>query len=139
MNRATLVFILKRVAQLVPQLLAISAAVFVLIRLLPGDPARALLGPHATARGVASLSAQMGLNRPIPEQYWIYVKGILHGDLGHSWFTGQSVTTDLAQRAPATLELITYAFLVAIVVGAFFVAVSATPGIHTLSLRDALP
>src|SRR6266545_1294462 len=128
MNRATLVFILKRVAQLVPQLLAISAAVFVLIRLLPGDPARALLGPHATARGVASLSAQMGLNRPIPEQYWIYVKGILHGDLGHSWFTGQSVTTDLAQRAPATLELITYAFLVAIVVGACIGAVSASRG-----------
>ncbi len=128
MNRATLVFILKRVAQLVPQLLAISAAVFVLIRLLPGDPARALLGPHATARGVASLSAQIGLNRPIPEQYWIYVKGILHGDLGHSWFTGQSVTTDLAQRAPATLELITYAFLVAIVVGACIGAVSASRG-----------
>ena len=119
-------FVGKRLFQLVPQLLAISAVTFLLIRLLPGDPARALLGPHATADSVASLNAAMGLDRSIPAQYVIYLGDILHGDLGHSWFTGQSVTTDLAQRAPATIELLLYAMLVALIVGLALGTYSAT-------------
>src|SRR5256885_329851 len=128
MNRTALTYAVRRVAQLVPQLLAISAATFFLIRLLPGDPARALLGPHATARGVASLSAQMGLDKPVAEQYWLYLRGVVHGNLGHSWFTGQSVARDLTQRAPATLELISLALIVAVVVGASIGALSAVRG-----------
>jgi ABC-type dipeptide/oligopeptide/nickel transport system permease component len=126
MNRKFGPFVARRLAQLVPQLFAISAATFLLIRLLPGDPARALLGPHATARSVQSLTGVMGLDKPIPEQYLLYVERIFHGDLGHSWFTGQSVTTDLVQRAPATLELLLYSMLVALLVGLALGTYSAT-------------
>jgi peptide/nickel transport system permease protein len=126
MKRGRLEFVGKRVAQLVPQLLAISAATFLLIRMLPGDPARALLGPHATEEGVTSLRAFMGLDKPILEQYWLYLGRVVHGDLGHSWFTSQPVTTDLLQRAPATLELITYSMAVALVFGIAIGAVAAT-------------
>jgi peptide/nickel transport system permease protein len=124
-NKQTLLFAGKRVAQLVPQLLAISIATFLLIRLLPGDPARALLGPHATAEGVAALSRRMGLDRSLPAQYWVYLTDALRGNLGFSWFTGQNVAKDLAQRAPATLELITYSLLVAVVVGVTIGVLSA--------------
>jgi ABC-type dipeptide/oligopeptide/nickel transport system permease component len=119
-------FVAKRVLLLLPQLLAISAATFLLVRMLPGDPARAILGPHATEQGVASLRAFMGLDKPVVEQYWLYLGRIAHGDLGHSWFTSQPVTTDLVQRAPATLELITYSMLVALIVGLAIGAVAAT-------------
>ncbi len=126
MRRGRTAFVGKRFMQLVPQLLAISAATFLLIRMLPGDPARALLGPHATEEGVASLRAFMGLDKPILQQYWLYLGRVVHGDLGHSWFTSQPVTTDLVQRAPATLELITYAMLIAVTLGIAIGAIAAT-------------
>jgi ABC-type dipeptide/oligopeptide/nickel transport system permease component len=138
MRRHVLGFVSKRLLQLVPQLLAISAVTFLLVRLLPGNPARALLGPHATAAGVASLTAAMGLDKPIPTQYVVYLGNVLHGDLGHSWFTGQSVSTDLIQRAPATLELVTYSMLVALVVGlaiGTYSATSETRGGVTTAIR----
>lgn len=126
MRRGRAAFVGKRLLQLVPQLVAISAATFLLIRMLPGDPARALLGPHATEEGVASLRAFMGLDKPILEQYWLYLGRAAHGDLGRSWFTSQPVTTDLVQRAPATLELITYSMVVAVTLGIAIGAMAAT-------------
>jgi ABC-type dipeptide/oligopeptide/nickel transport system permease component len=126
MRRGRWTLIGKRLLQLVPQLVAISLATFLLIRMLPGDPARAILGPHATEEGVASLRSFMGLDKPIFEQYWLYLGRIAHGDLGHSWFTSQSVSTDLAQRAPATLELVTYSMLVALTFGVLIGAIAAT-------------
>jgi peptide/nickel transport system permease protein len=98
-------------------LIGVTLVTFLLIRLLPGDPARALLGPHATERGVEQLTRLMGLDRSLPEQYGVYMSDLVRGDLGRSWFTGQPVVDDLVQRAPATLELIGYSMLVAIVVG----------------------
>jgi ABC-type dipeptide/oligopeptide/nickel transport system permease component len=133
--RRNLALVGKRVVQLVPQLLAISLATFLLIRLLPGDPARALLGPHATSEGVASLSERMGLNESLPTQYWIYLKGVLHGDLGFSWFTGQNVATDLAHRVPATLELVVYALIIAVVVGVGIGAFAAIRGNRGMAVR----
>jgi ABC-type dipeptide/oligopeptide/nickel transport system permease component len=127
-RKQTVSFVGKRFAQLVPQLLAISLATFLLIRLLPGDPARALLGPHATAEGIKQLSARMGLDQSLPSQYWVYLSGVVRGNLGYSWFTGQSVAKDLVQRAPATLELITYSLIVAIIVGISIGMLSAIRG-----------
>lgn len=105
-------FIGKRLALLVPQMLAICFVSFLLTRLTPGSQARAQLGSSATEEAVAQLEQELGLNDPWPVQFGRYLGGIVRGDLGTSWTTGQSVLDDIAQRAPATLELITVAFVV---------------------------
>lgn len=102
---------------LIPQLVAVSLVTFFLLRLLPANPADVLLGPNATKEGIAALRASMGLDDPIYVQYWRYLDGVLHGDLGRSWFSRASVAHDLSERAPATLELIGYSLLVALIVG----------------------
>jgi ABC-type dipeptide/oligopeptide/nickel transport system permease component len=114
-----------RTAALVPQLLAVSLVAFFLIRLAPGNPAVVLLGPNRTEEGLRQLEAEMGLNKSLPTQYWIYLVGVVHGNLGRSWFTGQSVRQDIQDRLPATLELIGYSMLLAACVGVGLGAVAA--------------
>ena len=114
----TLKYIVRRIGfGLAPQLIAVSFMTFFLLRFLPGNPADVLLGPNATKERIAVLRQSMGLDDPIHVQYWRYLDGLLHGDLGRSWFSRESVLHDLSERAPATLELITYSLLVALVVG----------------------
>ena len=125
MRDGTSRYAVRRLALLLPQLLAVSAVTFILIRQLPGDPARAILGPHATAASIETLHRTMGLDRPILTQYWLYLGRVVHGDLGYSWFTSQPVLTDLGRRAPATLELITLSMVVAVTVGLAIGLVSA--------------
>lgn len=119
LNRKSLTYLAKRVLVFVPQLLGVTLIAFMLIQLLPGDPARFILGPKATPQSLQNLQSLMGLDQSLPAQYWIYLKGVIHGDLGRSWFSGQPVLDDLVQRAPATLELLTYAMILAIAVGVF--------------------
>ncbi|TKB18743.1 MAG: ABC transporter permease [Mesorhizobium sp.] len=90
---------------------------FLLVRLLPGDPALLMLGNTATPESIAALRQRLGLDLSIWQQFLLYVGNVLHGDLGISLFTSNPVVTDLAERAPATLELITYAMIVTIIVG----------------------
>lgn len=111
------VYILRRCLALIPQLLAISIVTFVLARLLPGDPVTLILGPMATPDARASLRAQMHLDRPLYVQYYYYLADLLHGNLGRSWNTSNTVAADLITRFPATLELITYSLLLALVIG----------------------
>jgi peptide/nickel transport system permease protein len=118
-------YVVRRLLVLVPQLLAVSIVAFFLIRLVPGSPAAALLGPNRTEESVQALERRMGLDQPFFVQYWRYLKGAVQGDLGVSWFSGQAVLDDLADRAPATLELIVYSMIVAIVVGIALGAFSA--------------
>jgi ABC-type dipeptide/oligopeptide/nickel transport system permease component len=110
-------YIARRFLTLAPQLLAISFVTFMLVRLLPGNPAYQLLGPLATNESVAALSRRMGLDRPLLEQYWLYLQNVLHGDLGTSWYTSRPVSSDLLERFPATFELISISLLVGLVVG----------------------
>ncbi len=105
-------FIGKRLALLVPQMLLICLISFLLTRLTPGNQARAQLGSSATEEAVAQLERELGLNDPWYAQFGRYLEGILRGDLGTSWTTGQPVLDDIAQRAPATLELISVAFVI---------------------------
>lgn len=105
-----------RVATLAPQLLGVTFVTFVLIRLLPGDPTLLLLGNMATPDAVASLRSKLGLDQGVWEQFLLYIGRVLHGDLGISIFTSQAVVTDLVQRAPATLELITYAMILTVAI-----------------------
>ncbi|GAA2728560.1 ABC transporter permease [Actinocorallia aurantiaca] len=105
-------FIGKRLALLVPQMFLICLVSFLLTRLTPGNQARAQLGSSATEEAVAQLERELGLNDPWYAQFGRYLDGIAHGDLGTSWTTGQPVLDDIAQRAPATLELISVAFVI---------------------------
>jgi ABC-type dipeptide/oligopeptide/nickel transport system permease component len=117
--------ILSRVCILIPQMFGVMLVTFVLIRLLPGDPALLLLGNMATPEGIQSLRERLGLNDSIWVQFLHYIGNVAHGDLGTSIFTSNPVLSDLMERAPATLELITWAMIVTVIVGVS-IAIAAT-------------
>jgi peptide/nickel transport system permease protein len=110
-------FILRRLLLLIPILLGLTVIIFLFIRLLPGDPASAILGERATPESLARVREALGLDRPLPEQYWDYVSGLARGDLGSSFLTNRDVVDDFLQRFPATLELTVAAMLFALVLG----------------------
>ncbi|NLE75518.1 MAG: ABC transporter permease, partial [Chloroflexi bacterium] len=110
-------FLARRLLLLVPVLLGISIITFSLIRLIPGDPARVMLGEHATAEQVARFRERMGLDDPLHTQYLRYLQSLLQGDLGRAIKTNEWVAVELAQRLPATIELTLGAMLVACVLG----------------------
>ena len=103
--------------QIIPVLLGVSFVVFFMVRAIPGDPAQILLGQNATQEQVANLRANMGLDKPVIVQYGLFLKDAATGNLGESIVTGRPVTTELLARLPATLELTTFAMLIAVLVG----------------------
>jgi peptide/nickel transport system permease protein len=107
----------KRLIYIGPQLLGIILVSFLLVKLIPGDPAVMMLGPFASEDQLEQTREQLGLKGSVLEQFWIYLKGLLSGDLGTSWQTTQPVVDDLLQRFPATLELITLSLLLALLIG----------------------
>ncbi|MEY8233873.1 ABC transporter permease [Oscillospiraceae bacterium 50-16] len=122
-------FIIKRLVIFIPQLFAVILITFLLIRMIPGSPAEAMAGSFATDEVVAAIEQKMGLDKPVPTQFLIYMKNLLHGDMGTSWFTSNPVTKDLAQRFPATLEMITYSLILALIIGiSFGLLISLKPG-----------
>jgi peptide/nickel transport system permease protein len=119
-------FLLRRCAQAIVVLILVSVIVFCLLHLLPGGPARAILGVHATPTAVAAFNQQNGLDSPLPIQYWDWLTGVLSGNLGFSYVQNESVASLLAQRLPKTAFLagisVVLAVLIAVPVG-FFQAV----------------
>jgi peptide/nickel transport system permease protein len=101
---------------------------FVLVRMLPGDPARLQLGPLVPQEGVDLLRKQMLLDRSWPEQFVAYVGRLLHGDFGRSWVNSSNVSDDLSQRIPATLELIGLGMLVVFLIMVPLGALTAARG-----------
>ncbi len=99
------------------QLVGAATAAFFLIRLVPGDPARVIAGPAASERVLASIRRHLGLDESLPVQFWTFLVNLAQGDLGDSITSGRPVFDDLVQRAPATLELISLAMLVSLVLG----------------------
>ena len=98
-------FVLKRLLLLGPTLVGISLLVFLMIHLVPGDPAQIMLGERASAETLAALRAEMGLNQPFHVQFGRFFVSLLKGDLGRSIRTHEKITTELFQRFPATCEL----------------------------------
>ncbi|HET6466933.1 MAG TPA: ABC transporter permease [Geminicoccaceae bacterium] len=107
-------YVVTRLLQIVPTFLFIMVVVFVLVRLLPGDPASAILGERATDEAVARINARLGLDRPIPVQFAIFVERFLQGDLGSSIHLKVPVSRLVRERLPVTLMLTAYAALLAI-------------------------
>lgn len=110
-------YIIKRLLALIPILIGVAVIVFLIVHLIPGDPAQTMLGERATDQALERLREQMGLNDPLPVQFWRYVKDLLRGDLGRSIMSNNPVKAELAQRFPATLELSFFAIIFAVVVG----------------------
>ncbi len=98
-------YVVKRLLQMIPVLLIISVLSFALLRMIGGDPARLVLGDKATETAVAALREKMGLNRPLPTQYLLFMRDILTGDLGASLAFQRPVSELLAIRLPVTLKL----------------------------------
>jgi ABC-type dipeptide/oligopeptide/nickel transport system permease component len=92
-----------------------SVLAFVFLRMLPGDPARQVLGPLASDEAIAQLRDDMGLNDPLPVQYWNYVSDFFTGDWGFSYTAGQEVSAQIGSRLPASIELGLWAFGLAFV------------------------
>ncbi|MBX3453632.1 ABC transporter permease [Ferrovibrio sp.] len=114
---AFLNYILRRLAFVLPTLFGVSLICFVLTYMLPGNPALVKAGPFATSEYLQEMEKQMGLDRPVHEQYFRYMSGLLRGDLGESASTGRPVTQDFLQRLPATLELTFASLLIAVIIG----------------------
>jgi len=118
-------YIARRLALGAITLLGVIVAVFVLTFVLPGDLASLKLGPYATEEGLAAMRAEMGTDKPVPVQFVNYVSGLLRGNMGKSWVSGQPVQRDMVQRLPATIELGLAALLIAIGVGLLLGIVAA--------------
>lgn len=118
-------YLAKRLFHLALILLGVSVLVFLMLRMIPGDPAHLLLGEFATPGDLARLRTQMGLDRPYLVQYGIYLANILQGDLGNSLRNGAPVAAEIGVRLVATLELAVAAMLIASLAGIAAGVVSA--------------
>jgi peptide/nickel transport system permease protein len=110
-------YILERIVLTLPTLLAMTVFVFLLIRLVPGDPVRSMLGFRATPANVATVRHQLHLDEPLLQQYWNWLTGLLHGDLGRDFISHAPLSTLLAQALPVTLELTLLSMGLAVAVG----------------------
>jgi peptide/nickel transport system permease protein len=110
-------FIVRRVLGAIPVLFGLSVILFLFLRLLPGNPAVAILGQHATPQLVAQINVTLGLDKPLYVQYLQYVWGLLHGNFGASFVDGRSVASTFLVRFPATVELTIGALIFAVGLG----------------------
>ncbi len=123
--------LVKRLSISVIVLIGVSMLIFMIARVIPGDPARIALGPNATAEQVEQLRQKLHLEDPIWVQYGYFVRNLAHGDLGISLYTNRPVTTDIAQFLPATLELV-------FVAGVFMVGLGIPLGILSARYRGRM-
>ena len=111
-----LAYLLRRALTLLFVLFGLAVLIFIIARIVPGDPARIALGPLATANQVSELREEMGLNASFPVQLWSYLSGLARGDLGKSLLTSRPVMDDIRGALPATFELVLVTIILQIVV-----------------------
>lgn len=118
---------LSRLAAAIPLLAIISFLIFSLIVLIPGDPAISLAGQNPTPEQIATIRESLGLNEPFLVRYWHWISGVLHGDLGHSLFSSQTVWVEITARLPTTVSLVGLCMVIALVLG---IAMGAIAGLR---------
>ncbi len=128
-------YILRRLLQLVPVLLGISLVVFLIMALLPGDPALAILGPYATPESLASLRRDLGLDQPLWRRFFVWLDNLLQGDLGRSVALQRPVIDEIGERIGPTLLLAATALALSSVLG---LAVGLIAAAHRGEWRDRL-
>jgi len=119
-------YITKRLLMLLPVLLGVSIISFSLIHLAPGDPAITMAGEHASPQTINAIREKYGLDKPLTTQYWIWFKGVMHGDMGRSIVSNEYVTKEILHRFPNTVELTFCAMLIAILIGSVAGIISAS-------------
>jgi peptide/nickel transport system permease protein len=119
-------YVARRLLQLLPITLGVTILVFFLIHLVPGDPARTILGNQATTERVELLRHSWGLDRPLPVQYARFMGRLLHGDLGSSLFYGVGAGRLVLERLPVTLWLIGFGALLSVLIAVPLAALAAT-------------
>jgi peptide/nickel transport system permease protein len=128
-------YALRRSLTVIPVLLGVSVLVFGFVHLIPGDPATAMSGEKATPERTEAVRKRLGLDRPIHEQYVLYMSKVLRGDLGFSVVRGDPVLPDILRRFPATVELATSAILFALALG---IPIGIVSAVRRRSLVDSL-
>lgn len=116
----------RRLLQMVPVALGVTILVFFMVHLIPGDPARTMLGARATDQSVAQLRHEWGLDRPLMEQYWLFMKRLAQGDLGDSLFYDTPVLSLIFERVWPTVWLIAYATVLALLISVPLATLAAT-------------
>lgn len=119
-------YLLRRLLQLIPVLFGISLVVFLIMALLPGDPALAILGPYATPESLSTLRAELGLDQPLWRRFLVWLGNVLQGDLGWSVTLQRPVVDEIAERIGPTLLLAATALALSVVLGLAAGAVAAT-------------
>lgn len=110
-------YIVLRFAASIPTLLAVLTVIFIVIRMVPGDPAIAILGDSATEESIAALRERLGLNQPLIYQYFDFLWGVIQGDIGTSIISNKSVWSEVLVVMPFTLELTFFGILIGVVFG----------------------
>ncbi|MFN8525834.1 MAG: ABC transporter permease [Chloroflexota bacterium] len=110
-------FVIRRLLQAIPVVFLASVGVFLLLRLLPGDPAQVLAGTDTSPQTLEAIRQEMGLNEPLPVQYMVWLEHVARGDLGRSIVSKVPVAQLIGQRAPATLELALAGELLTVLIG----------------------
>lgn len=112
------VYILKRIVMLIPILLGVSFLVFAILNIVPGDPARVILGDFATKEAIDQLNEELGFNKPFVERYFMFLKGVITKfDFGTSYKNGQPVLIEVIKRMPVTFKLAFFSIIGSIIVG----------------------
>ena len=120
-----LAYILRRLIAAIPVLIGLSIIVFLIMALIPGDPATAILGAFATPENVARINQQLGLDKPLWDQYFIWVTNMLQGDFGRSYILNRPVLDEILERFSATLILAGTSLVVCSILGLLAGIVSA--------------
>jgi len=134
-------YIARRLLNLIPVLLGITLLVFVFLHLIPGDPAVVMAGERATPDQVAALREQLGLNKPLPLQYLVFLGNLLRFNFGTSIITGVPIAEEIRIRWPATFELSVAAMLVAVILGipaGVLAAVRKNSAVDNLTMSGSL-
>lgn len=128
-----ILFIVKRLSQVIPVILGVTLVVFLIMQMVPGDPAVILAGEGASQETVEKLREDLGLNLPLHEQYFNYISNVVKGDFGNSLKNKQPVLDEILVRLPITIELAVFSIIITIILGLIAGIISA---IRPYSLTD---
>lgn len=129
-------FLVKRLGFALVTLLSVLTLVFLLVRILPGDPAIVVLGDQASPEAIAAFRSQLGLDQPLAAQYWAFLGQAVTGDLGNSMITGRSVSAEILTVLPYTLELTFVALALGVALG---VVLGVPAGVWAAVRRNRIP
>ncbi|MEG0368643.1 MAG: ABC transporter permease, partial [Hungatella sp.] len=128
-------YIIKRIIQIVPVLLVVSFLIVSITRLVPGDPVRNILGEEATVEQYMELQEKFGLDQPILTQYVRYIKGLMKGDMGNTYFRNLPVSKEIGTRYPNTFKIAVIAAIISTIIG---IALGVSAALQRGKIFDSL-